>query len=209
MRQRALAVVGHFTNVFTVSASHRERKRSQACFGDLASALGTVAVAPFVDSTQRGVNLVERLRLHLNQREFDVVLSIDLGALCCVEHITVRDTVAAHVTNLVLHVVHEFRASTFENRVEVPKAVRFRPSLRFSCEHEACPLLYETCAPALDLSSASLGTAAGDCVYVVGAGQHGDRGNEWAILTFRNESAGFIDRLTTCGQATGRSEAIA
>jgi hypothetical protein len=78
-------VLGRLTSFFAVLATNREGKGSQAPFSDLVAALETDAVRVFVEPSQSDVDLVQRFRLHLDQRELDVFLNVDLGTLALVE----------------------------------------------------------------------------------------------------------------------------
>src|SRR4029453_6153293 len=62
-------------------AAYRERERPQPLFRDLLAALEAVAVVALLEAHERVVDLVERLGLHLDKCEFDVVLNIALRAL--------------------------------------------------------------------------------------------------------------------------------
>src|SRR5207237_9852677 len=86
-REHALALLGGLARLFAVLAANRERQRTQPRLGDFVAALEAVAVGPFLQTTERLVDLVERLRLHLDERELDVFLDVDLGALALVEHV--------------------------------------------------------------------------------------------------------------------------
>ena len=50
-------------------------------------------------TAERGIYLLQRLRLQLDQRESDVVLNIDLGALGIAEDVSVTGSVASNVAN--------------------------------------------------------------------------------------------------------------
>ena len=77
-------------NFFTIPATYRERKRPQARFGNLFAALEAIAVAAVLETTQRRVDLVQRLRLHLDERELDVFLDVDLGAFALIQDLALR-----------------------------------------------------------------------------------------------------------------------
>jgi hypothetical protein len=84
---------------FAVFAANRERKGSQASFGDSVAALDTDAVGIFAEPPQRYVDLVRLFRLHLDQRELDVFLNVDLGASALAEHLTLLGDAGARVAN--------------------------------------------------------------------------------------------------------------
>src|SRR5262245_50083704 len=82
-----LALLCDLAGLFTVLAAHREGQRSEPLLGDLLAALVAVAVAALLEAHERIVDLVQRLRLHLNERELEVFLDVSLGALDGVEHV--------------------------------------------------------------------------------------------------------------------------
>src|SRR5690606_33752586 len=88
---------------------------------------------------------LQRLRLHLDQREPDVVLDIDFGALGSVEDVPVPGSVASNVANSALNVLRELRAATLENRPEAIKAACLCYRRRISLEHGRLPVLLLTC----------------------------------------------------------------
>src|SRR5436309_16108337 len=95
-RERPLTLLGRLTRLFAILAADRERQRTQSRVGDFVAALETVAVGPLIQPTEGLVDLVERLRLHLDQRELDVFLDVDLRALALVEHLALLVAVSAH-----------------------------------------------------------------------------------------------------------------
>jgi hypothetical protein len=78
LRHDALALLGRFPRLFAVLAANRERQRPQARLGDLVAALEAIAVGALVEAAQSRIDLVERLGLHLDERELDVLLDVDL-----------------------------------------------------------------------------------------------------------------------------------
>ena len=74
----ALSPLDRLTSLFTVLAADRKRKGPEACLGDLVAAFQTVAVRAFSEPTKRRVDLLQRFRLHLEQRKVDLVLDVDL-----------------------------------------------------------------------------------------------------------------------------------
>ena len=79
LRQRALALRRDFARLFAVLAADRERQRPQARLGDFVAALEAQAVTAVFEPCERLVDLVERFRLHLDERQLDVFLDVDLG----------------------------------------------------------------------------------------------------------------------------------
>ena len=82
-----LALLGDLARLFAVLAADRERQRPQPLLGDFLAALEAVAVVALLEPRERVVDLVERLRLHLDERELDVFLDVGFGALDRVEHL--------------------------------------------------------------------------------------------------------------------------
>src|SRR5213078_2495400 len=92
-----------------------------------------VAVGALFEPPQRFVDLVQRLRLHLDQREFDLVLNIQLRALGRVEHALdgAARALRAHVAHPALDLTHDFAAALLEDALQlvVPNRVHRLPSL--------------------------------------------------------------------------------
>ena len=135
----ALTLLGRLTSFFAILATHREGKGSQAPFGDLVAALETVAVGVFVEPSQCHVDLVQRFRFHLDQRELDLFLDVDLGALALVEHLALLGDVGPRVANLALNFVHQLAAAVLEHLPQfvIPASVRRCHGLRRR-RHDAC-----------------------------------------------------------------------
>src|SRR5439155_22655709 len=70
-RHLPLALLGDFARLFAVLAANGEGQRPQALLGDLFAALETIAVIALFQTRQRVIDLVERLGLHLDERELD------------------------------------------------------------------------------------------------------------------------------------------
>src|SRR5688572_5836507 len=85
LRGRPLTTLGCLARFLAVLAANREGQRTQASLGDFVTALEAVAVGPLFKTTQSCVNLVERFRLHLDQRELDVLLDVHFRALALVQ----------------------------------------------------------------------------------------------------------------------------
>ncbi len=69
---------------------------------------------------ERLLDLVQRLRLHLDERELDVVLDVGLGALHRVQHTLVRVVrpFGSHVADLLLDLLHDLAAALLEDALE-------------------------------------------------------------------------------------------
>ena len=63
---------------FAILTADRKRQSAQPRFGDLVAALEAQTVAALLKAHQRLVNLGRRFGLHLNEREFQIVLKVDL-----------------------------------------------------------------------------------------------------------------------------------
>src|SRR5688572_12359923 len=79
LREMALALFGDFAGFFAVLASDCKWQRPQPPLRDLVAALEAVSVGALGQPAQRLFDLVKRLRLHLNESEFDVVLNVGFG----------------------------------------------------------------------------------------------------------------------------------
>jgi len=64
--------------LLAVEAANGERKGLQPRGGNLLTTLGTATVAAGVQSIERGVNLPERFELHLDERELEVLLHVNV-----------------------------------------------------------------------------------------------------------------------------------
>src|SRR5262249_55536642 len=67
LRQHALTPFRGLPRFLAVLAPGRKRKGAQPRLCDLLAALEAVAVSAFVEPTERLIDLVQRLRLHLNE----------------------------------------------------------------------------------------------------------------------------------------------
>src|SRR5688572_5971246 len=131
LRHRALALLCHLARFLAVLAAHRERQRAQPTLGNLLAALEAVAERTFLEPAERLLDLGQRLSLHLDEREFDVILDVRLGCLGSVEHAARRAVgpFAAHVTDLLVNLAHDLAAALFENppQFRVAIAVHLSP----------------------------------------------------------------------------------
>ena len=94
LRHQTLALLRDLACLLAILAADGERQRAQTTLGDLLAALEAVPEGPFLEASESLLDLVERLRLHLDQGELDVVLDIRFGGFRGVEH-PVRRTVRA------------------------------------------------------------------------------------------------------------------
>src|SRR5262249_2266399 len=89
----------------------------------------TIAERPFVESGQSLLDLVKRFRLHLDERELDVILNVGLGRLSSIEHALrfTQRSFGAHVAHLHLDLVQNLSTALLE---DLPKLlVSFAPHL--------------------------------------------------------------------------------
>src|SRR5881397_3808778 len=83
--QLPLALFGNLLRFLTILTPNRERQRAESLFGDFLAALEAVPVVAVLEPRQGVVYLVERFRLHLNQRELDIFLDVGLRTLHRIE----------------------------------------------------------------------------------------------------------------------------
>src|SRR5437660_370115 len=86
-RELALTLLGSLAGLLAILAANREGQRAEALLGDLLAAFEAVAVVALLEPRQSIVDLVERLGLHLNERELDLLLDVGLRALDRVQHL--------------------------------------------------------------------------------------------------------------------------
>src|SRR5688500_8536299 len=118
--QHTLALLHVLARLLAVLAADRERQRPQAPLRDLLAALEAVAERPFLEAVKRLFDLVQRLRLHLDERELDIVLNIGFRALGGVEDTLIRivRSLGADVADLALDLVHDLAAPLLEDPLE-------------------------------------------------------------------------------------------
>src|SRR5215470_12681751 len=139
-----LALFGNFAGLFAVLAAYREWQRTQPLFSDLFATLEAVTVIALLEPRERIVDLVERLGLHLNEREFDVVLDVGLGALDGIEDLVLaaHRRFRADVANLSLNFRLDLAPAVFEHLFQlVITGLRFYLGAHFRIRfHVAAPL---------------------------------------------------------------------
>src|SRR6188474_1985430 len=67
--------------LLAILAADRERQGAKTPFRDFFAALEAIPERPLFQTAQGFLDLVERLRLHLDQGELDLILNICFGAL--------------------------------------------------------------------------------------------------------------------------------
>src|SRR3989344_2492769 len=80
-RQLAFTLLGFLTLLFAILAAKREWQCPQSRLRDLVAALEAVAVEALHQPAERLVDLGQRVDLHLEKREVDVLTRADLGVL--------------------------------------------------------------------------------------------------------------------------------
>src|SRR5262249_15023933 len=102
----ALPLLRDLTLLLAVLAADGEGKRAQRVSGNLFAALVAVAVIALLEAGERIVHLVERLGLHLDERELELFLDVGLGAFDGIEHLVhlaAPGALFTHAAHLALH----------------------------------------------------------------------------------------------------------
>src|SRR6188768_2064578 len=120
LRHQAVALLLDLTRLFAVLAADRERQGAQALLTDFLAALETEPVGRFFEAPKRFFYLIQRLRLHLDEGEFDFILNVQLGAFRRVQHALPRVASAfrANVAHAPLDFVHDLAAALLEDALE-------------------------------------------------------------------------------------------
>ena len=116
-----LPLLGVLPGLLAVLAADGERQRTKALFRDLLAAVEAVAVIALLETHERVVDLVERLGLHLDERELDVFLDVGFGALDGVEHfveLAAPGAFFAHAAHLALHFGLDFATPLVEHLLQ-------------------------------------------------------------------------------------------
>ena len=111
-----------FSCVLAGRAANGKGQGAEAFARDRPGAFDAVAVGTDLESAQCGINPAQRLGLHLYQREIEVGLDVDIGAVVRVDDVPI---VATSFSNIPHHLVHAFSepfASRFENRLQLDPA---------------------------------------------------------------------------------------
>src|SRR5687768_13865206 len=80
-----------------------KRERTQPCLRDLAAALGTVAIRALSEPIESDVDLAERFRRHLDQRQVDVFADVSLEHLILAGHVALVPVLGTNVAHLPGH----------------------------------------------------------------------------------------------------------
>src|SRR5690242_11752200 len=79
-----LTQLGGLARLFAVLATNGERQGAQPRLRDLVAALEAISIRALVQAPARCFDLVQRLRLHLDERKLDVFLDVHFGALALI-----------------------------------------------------------------------------------------------------------------------------
>jgi hypothetical protein len=103
-----------FVRVLASNAAHREWNREEALLRDVITAFGTDTVLPLIDATKRGVDLVERVRIHVDQRRIEIVKKI--GGRESIRHrgVTIAFSLGADLVLLDRQPAHELMSTALE-----------------------------------------------------------------------------------------------
>src|SRR5688500_12544434 len=123
LRHRAFALLGRLAGLFAVLAADRERQRTKTRLRDLVAALEAVAVGAVFQASQSCVDLRQCLGLHLDERELDVLLDVDFGALALIQDIALLVAFEPDVANPTLNFGEQFPAAVFEHLLQLVVAV--------------------------------------------------------------------------------------
>ena len=110
---------------FTIPASDRERKRSETCLGNLIPALETVAIRALIEAAQGSLDFLQCFRLHLNQRELDLILGVDLRDFAFIEHLVLARVIDSRTADPALDILNQRTPAIFEHHPEFRRAAPF------------------------------------------------------------------------------------
>jgi hypothetical protein len=137
LRHDAIALLDGLSSRLTIPAPDGKRESPKARVGDLVAAVETVAVAALLKPAKRRVDLFERLRLHLDQRELDFVLDIDFRTFALVEHTAIVGTVVPHVAHFAVNCVPQVTSTILEGPGELANTAFLYGYVRLRF-HDAC-----------------------------------------------------------------------
>src|SRR3954471_3771916 len=120
LRHQAVALLLDLPRLFTVLAADRERQRPEALLADLFTTFEAVAVGALFEPVQCLFDLVEGFRLHLDERELNLVLDVQFGTLCGVQHALARvaRTLGTDIAHAPLDLAHDLAAALLEDSLE-------------------------------------------------------------------------------------------
>src|SRR2546423_674396 len=141
----ALALLRVLARFLAILAAHREGQRAQTLLRDFLAAVEAVTVVPVLEPRKGVVDFIERLRLHLDERELDVFLNVGLGALDGVEHfveLAAPRALFADAAHLALHLSLNLAPTVVEHLLQFDIARLGHPLFRarlLSVLHTAPP----------------------------------------------------------------------
>src|SRR4029453_16323290 len=124
----SLTLFGDFLGLLAVLAADGERQSTESLFGDFLAALEAISVVAVLEARQRVFYLVERLGLHLNERQLDVFLDVGFRALDGVEDLgllAAPRSLGPDIAHLALDLCPQFRPALYKHLLELGIA---RPS---------------------------------------------------------------------------------
>jgi hypothetical protein len=136
LRHDPLPTLSRFTAFFAAPASHCERKGPQSRFWDILAALQAAAIASLLEPPKREHDLGQCFRLHLDEGELHLFLTIGFRALAFVEDLAFVEVVGSRVTLPIPHLVDKLNAAVVEHRFEMPVATGFGGCVGM-CRHSA------------------------------------------------------------------------
>src|SRR6187401_1781373 len=140
-RRLSFAQLGHFAGLLAILATDRKRQGPKTALGNLVAALETIAECALFETGQRFANLGQRLRLHLNQGELDVVLDVRFGGFGRVKHALclARGPIGPDVAHLLLDLVRDFTTTFLEDPLELGVSRRRYVLCLATCLHDLPP----------------------------------------------------------------------
>jgi hypothetical protein len=125
LRQLAFALRRDFPGFLAILAANRKRQRPQPALRNLVAALETVPVGPLVMTRERLFDLVQRLGLHLDEGQLDIVLDIGFGRLGGIQHALAfaRRAHRPHVADFLLHFAQDLPPTLLENPLQLGIAI--------------------------------------------------------------------------------------
>src|SRR5437899_6175326 len=129
-----LTLLGVLPGFFAILAADGEGQRPQALLADLLAALEAVPVGALLEAPEGVVDLVQRLGLHLDERELQIFLDVGLSALDRIEdlvELAAPRALLADAPHLHLHFCVVFTAAFAEHLLQFGIARPGHPRCRF------------------------------------------------------------------------------
>src|SRR5450759_5491019 len=124
---QAITLLFDLARFLAVLAADREGQRAEPALADFLAALEAVPVGRLFEPPEGLVDLAERFGLHLDEREFDLILNVHLGALRGVQDALdgAPRAFGAHVAHPALHFAHNLAPALFEDLLQLVVAPAF------------------------------------------------------------------------------------